>query len=358
MGIPHVVIVGELMEPDFDKICFVIMPIGSRKDGSYSRWKDVYENIIKPAVQKADSAVTCFRADDETKAGGIIEDIISHLHSDFLCIADITERNPNVYYELGLIDSWHNRTILITQKYEDAVFDKFGDRTLLYHEKDLEIIRKFENDITVAIKEIIANPNKLRNPVQRFIHDKPKSKTEGPTPLRSSKSTSKQTPSAAVTKGIDLAEFKRNLSSVIEVMGIEKIHGSDENPNFAVYEKFELSGLKKIRKMFFFWKHIDFDPKDSSVYARFARGIKTLASLNSDVLDYVYRTEFIFPYCGKIENEDAFLANLEKHFHNNKKVENIGLSKLANIGWLGDVTFDVWDVEDVKRLVRQHHLTI
>ncbi len=353
------------MSEDLKKLCFVIMPIGKREDGSYERWKNVYENIIKPAVQKADPDISCFRADEETKAGGIMDDIISHLHTDFLCIADLSDRNSNVYYELGLRDSWHNRTILITQKHEDAVFDKFGDRALLYHETDLNFIRKFERDIAGAINDIFRNPDSIRNPVQRYLESKGEAQR-----LKTSAEVL-QKPSGVSPQ--DVTRFNKRISNLITVKNISPTRSLSDNEFFKVFEsstpgsgRSPLASLLP-KEMYFFWKNTQFDPKDSSVYARFARAIKALAELNADSLFHTKQSKFIFPFCGKMENREKFLSNIRTHFYHNRMIDlqtpslpALGTGSLPPLqnGWLGYVTFEIWDIEDVERLEMQYSLAL
>ena len=40
-----------------------------------------------------------------------------------LIIADLTGRNPNVFYELGYAHALHKNTVLITQSIDDVPFD-------------------------------------------------------------------------------------------------------------------------------------------------------------------------------------------------------------------------------------------
>lgn len=53
-----------------------------------------------------------------------------------LVVADLTERNPNVYYELGISHSVGNKTIVISQDVENLPFDVKGDFTYLYEDTE------------------------------------------------------------------------------------------------------------------------------------------------------------------------------------------------------------------------------
>jgi hypothetical protein len=73
--------------------CFVVMPFGP-PIGSY------YQNIYEPAIQKA--GLRAVRADtDIFGTGKIIDQIWSGINSAKVLVAELTTRNPNVFYELG-----------------------------------------------------------------------------------------------------------------------------------------------------------------------------------------------------------------------------------------------------------------
>jgi hypothetical protein len=72
--------------------CFVMMPF-SPPLGSY------YEKIYKVAIEKA--GLTPMRADDDLfGTGKIMDQIWTGINSAKVLVADLTTRNPNVYYEL------------------------------------------------------------------------------------------------------------------------------------------------------------------------------------------------------------------------------------------------------------------
>jgi hypothetical protein len=81
----------------------------------------VYEDHIKPTC--ASMGLTVRRADDFFTANRVVEDIWKAILSARLIIADCTDRNPNVFYEIGLAHTIGKPTILLTQREEDVPFD-------------------------------------------------------------------------------------------------------------------------------------------------------------------------------------------------------------------------------------------
>jgi hypothetical protein len=138
-----------------NKTCFVIMPIGDQlaDRNKFDIWLEIYEDIIVPAVTKADPSIRCIRADELKITGSIIRDIVSYLFDSELVIADLTDKNPNVFYELGVRDAVGKPSILIAQHIEDIPFDLRSYRTLLYGTNQ-RAARKFQADLEKVISNI------------------------------------------------------------------------------------------------------------------------------------------------------------------------------------------------------------
>ena len=81
------------------KKCFVVSPIG--EEGSVTRINadKLFKYIIKPVC--ADCDFEAIRVDKLNDANSITQTIIDYLDKSELVIADITEHNPNVFYEMG-----------------------------------------------------------------------------------------------------------------------------------------------------------------------------------------------------------------------------------------------------------------
>ena len=77
-----------------EKLVFVIMSFKAEYDGVYQS--------IKDAAGKCPEALTCMRVDDEIYSGGIMDKVREEIARAGVVVAELTERNANVYYELGL----------------------------------------------------------------------------------------------------------------------------------------------------------------------------------------------------------------------------------------------------------------
>src|SRR6266404_6114425 len=87
---------------------FVLMPYGS--SGEYSGGVDesnlVYEQIIKPGVDEAAEGQewqpVIEREVDRSRAGSVTSALVESLVTADIVIVDLTGRNPNVFFELGI----------------------------------------------------------------------------------------------------------------------------------------------------------------------------------------------------------------------------------------------------------------
>ncbi len=123
------------------------MPFDDRRN-SY------FKGIIAPACESA--GAHAIKADQIYGTGAIIQDIWRSIWSAQIVIADVTGRNPNVNYELGLCHALGVPTILISENIDDVPFDYRHRRCILYDVRSVDWQRKLENDIKETIKAVLA----------------------------------------------------------------------------------------------------------------------------------------------------------------------------------------------------------
>ena len=144
--------------------CFVISPIGKEGTKVYEKFKNTLEYVIKPAIKNSGYDIEVIRADDVDRAGSFIKDILELLLNSFLVIADLTDQNPNVFYELGVRHALSPRTILMAQDETYIPSDLKEYRTIIYEDsaKGFAIVQqKLKN----YLEEIYNQPDRNDNPV-------------------------------------------------------------------------------------------------------------------------------------------------------------------------------------------------
>lgn len=127
--------------------CFALMPF---KDPHF----EIYETAIVPAVEK--QGLRALHAGEIFGNREIVEDIWDSICSARIIVADVTGRNPNVFYELGICHTLGKECIVITQNREDVPFDIRHRRFLEYDPTKLTSLR---SNLGKTIQAVLTNNN-------------------------------------------------------------------------------------------------------------------------------------------------------------------------------------------------------
>jgi hypothetical protein len=129
--------------PVDEKLCFVIMPFRQPFDRHY-------EKIIQPAITAA--GLIPLRGDKIYGTQPIIRDIWKNIRRSRIIVADVSGRNPNVNYELGLAHALGKCTVIISCKLRDIPFDYRHLRCILYDSSTRAGAEKLFTDLTNNIR--------------------------------------------------------------------------------------------------------------------------------------------------------------------------------------------------------------
>jgi len=131
--------------------CFTIMP--------YGNWFDTYyQKIYYPAIEEVGLKST--RADDLYRPSSIVHDIWQYTKDCKIVLADLTGKNPNVLYELGLAHAIGKPVILIVETMEDIPYDLRALRIIEYDKNAYNWGDLLRKKIVNALKEVILSPIK------------------------------------------------------------------------------------------------------------------------------------------------------------------------------------------------------
>ena len=128
--------------------CFVMMPFADPIGGYY---KAIYESAITKAGLRP------VRADDEIfVTGKIMDQVWSGITAAKVLVAELTGRNPNVFYELGLAHALNKPVVLVSSNQADVPFDLQHIRVIYYDMRDPfwgeKLIAKVSENIVSALK--------------------------------------------------------------------------------------------------------------------------------------------------------------------------------------------------------------
>jgi hypothetical protein len=133
------------------KRCFVLMPFDSAL-------MPAYESIKKVA---ASLDIECTRADEIYMAGSVVRMIVDSIKAADIIVADLTGRNPNVFYETALAHSVKEprQVILIAQTDNDVPFDLRPLRYLRYSVASPDTRQVFETTLARFMEQSITAPS-------------------------------------------------------------------------------------------------------------------------------------------------------------------------------------------------------
>ena len=87
------------------------MPFSKTKEHHTEEyWKRQFNSYLKPLIQR-NPQLEAIRS--EPLRGDIASQIITDLANDEIVVADLTDHNPNVFWELGVRQSFKHRTVTI-----------------------------------------------------------------------------------------------------------------------------------------------------------------------------------------------------------------------------------------------------
>jgi hypothetical protein len=131
--------------------CFVMMPFGE--------WMDTYyKEIFIPAIKEA--GMEPIRADELFSTGSVIEQIWEQISGAKVLLADLTGKNANVFYELGLAHAAHKPVVFTTGNLDDVPFDLRHLRVAVYDIRDPAWGEKLKTSLSVYLKAAKAEPAK------------------------------------------------------------------------------------------------------------------------------------------------------------------------------------------------------
>lgn len=146
------IIVMQKEQTDEMENCFVIMPISDQGDYPKGHFQKVYEQIFQPAIEKA--GYLPYRVDENVISDRIIDKIFDAIQDAPMALCDLSNRNPNVLYELGIRQAYDKPVVLVQDDKTERIFDVSGISTVQYKSQRLyEDVLDAREKITKALVE-------------------------------------------------------------------------------------------------------------------------------------------------------------------------------------------------------------
>ena len=135
---------GTLVRVDYPQ-AFVIMPFNTE-------FIPIYRDMIEPAV--SDAGLECRRGDTVLRIDDLTANVWSEILRAGLIIADVTQPNPNVYYELGLAHALGKDTFVLKQQGVTLPADFGGAH---YYEYDPHNLKAEKQRLELVLKDWAQN---------------------------------------------------------------------------------------------------------------------------------------------------------------------------------------------------------
>ncbi len=143
--------------PGNRQLCFVIMPFSETiKKHTEDYWTNHFCSYLKPLIEE-NPALEAQRS--KALRGDLLREIITALATSHVVVADLTDQNPNVYWELGVRQSFAHRTVTIAEKGTDIPFD-ISTKAILYYPCDRLKDTNFRASFKEAIQDCLVQPER------------------------------------------------------------------------------------------------------------------------------------------------------------------------------------------------------
>lgn len=137
--------------------CFVIMPFSETSpEHTEEYWTKHFETFLKPLIEANPNLEA---RQSQALRGDILRGIITDLVVSRVVLADLTDHNPNVFWELGVRQSFKHGTVTIAEVDTKLPFDVSGKGTLFYYPKDHLKMGEFRKSFGEAIQDYLKNPD-------------------------------------------------------------------------------------------------------------------------------------------------------------------------------------------------------
>ncbi|MEV6814828.1 hypothetical protein [Micromonospora sp. NPDC051296] len=140
---------GEEHEQSTRRACFVIAPIGPEGSDIRKRSDQILNHVIRPVVEER--GFVAVRGDEIERAGMITSQVLDHIIQNELVIADLTDQNPNVFYELAVRHALRKPFVQLLAKNQQLPFDVQGMRVILIDHTDLDSVDLAKKQLGRAI---------------------------------------------------------------------------------------------------------------------------------------------------------------------------------------------------------------
>jgi hypothetical protein len=150
------------------KRCFLIAPLGEEGSETRRRSDQVLRYIINPVLEDCGYS-NAARPDHLGKPNVIVPSVIERVMDDPLLIADLTDRDPIVYYLLAIRHMSRKPVVKMVDAGQPSPFDVAHSRIIRLDIRDLDSVDYCRRELRQQIKQVEKKPVDVDNPINNFV---------------------------------------------------------------------------------------------------------------------------------------------------------------------------------------------
>lgn len=157
---------------DYANACFIITPIGDDASEERKHADTMLKHLIEPVLR--DEKIKAIRADKISKPGHITKQVVEHIAYCGLCITDMSFKNQNAHYELGVRHAFKLPSIQIIRKGDKIPFDVQQGRTIIIDTSDpytiMDRMESAKAELREHVKALLSgSKNQEESPITMYL---------------------------------------------------------------------------------------------------------------------------------------------------------------------------------------------
>jgi hypothetical protein len=146
-------------------VAYIISQIGDPESAIRKRADEVADFVIRPVVEEL--RLVPMRSDRDPTPGQVTSRLLKDILAARVVVADLTGRNPNVYYELAVAHSFGRPVVIVVDHVESLSFDTKNERVIVIGDEGVISVTEAENaksKLKEALNLVLADgyvPNSL-----------------------------------------------------------------------------------------------------------------------------------------------------------------------------------------------------
>jgi len=159
-----------MAKPGVDELkrCFLIAPIGEEGSDTRRRSDQMLRYIIDPILQECGYQKAA-RPDHLGKPNLIVPTVIERVMDDPLVIADLSDRDPVVYYLLAIRHMARKPIVKMIDADQPSPFDVAQSRIIRVDTHDLDSVEYCRSELRQQIRSVEKKPQDIDNPINNFV---------------------------------------------------------------------------------------------------------------------------------------------------------------------------------------------